>query len=500
MHPFLTFSDATKFADVARNLVHGLGFGSSFTFWQDNVFQIIRNTVFTDLRIPPVMPLSIALFFKIFGISDFAVIATSFFYFLITLVFIYLLAKTLFKNNLAAALSTTAVAFNYDLIDYATKGASESPFIFEIVAAAYFITLKKRWATASAVLILILMYFTRLQAFIYIGGLLLYYLLLNLSAKKATIYFVILSILALLFDRIIIRSFAGKYFLHSIIGSGITVINQFSLGNGTSDTLRSTGATMTLSLIEIAKSLFYNLYNFYKLLPQILNPYLFVLFAIGIFRWGKNKIQDSFKIASLFMIVVTLVVTAVSIPLFRYIHPVIPLVYIIAVGTLVWIIENIFTKSRLVALFSTVLVLFFAVGQTLGIFLLDSRFVNNTHNVGKPPVYVQLSYLLRDNTNNNQVVMTNLDTWGSWYGERKTVWFPLEPKQIIDPATGTIPFDSIYLTSYLIDDSNYYLGADWREIFNNPKDPLKWTCSGCSEIAKEFELKGVYKISASDDY
>ena len=142
----------------------------------------------------------------------------------------------------------------------------------------------------------------------------------------------------------------------------------------------------------------------------------------------------------------------------------------------------------------------FGVGQTIGILTLDSRFVASTHNIGKPPEYVVLAQILRSNTSPNQVVITNLDTWGSWYGERKTVWFPLEPGQIIDPSTGKIPFDSIYLTSYLIDDQNYYMGSGWREIFNNPKDSSKWTCKGCPEIAKEFKLKGIYKVQAGQDY
>ena len=113
---------------------------------------------------------------------------------------------------------------------------------------------------------------------------------------------------------------------------------------------------------------------------------------------------------------------------------------------------------------------------------------------------MELSKILKENTDPNQVVITNLDTWGSWYGERKTVWYPLEPKQIIDPVTGKIPFDAIYLTSYLINDANYYMGTDWRMIFENPKDPEKWTCDGCAKIAKEFTLKGTYEVPASNDY
>jgi hypothetical protein len=226
------------------------------------------------------------------------------------------------------------------------------------------------------------------------------------------------------------------------------------------------------------------------------------------------------------MVVLTLLVTAAGIPFFRYIHPVVPLVYIVGVGTLVGIINKFqipnhkqipssklqipnsklqtnskqVTKRSFLFIGSCILVLFLAVGQTLGIFLLDSRFEARTHNVGKPHVYVELSKILKENTEPNQVIVTNLDTWGTWYGERKTVWFPLEPKQLIDKRTQTIPFDAIYLTSYKIDDPNYYMGKDWRVIFENPKDKTKWKCDGCDKIAEEYELKGVYQIEPSKNY
>lgn len=306
-------------------------------------------------------------------------------------------------------------------------------------------------------------------------------------------------------DRFVLVPLTGKYFLYSIEGRGITAATQIVSNGSTSDSLR--GAVVDGGgILTLTKKIFYNLYNFYKLLPQIMSPYLFALFVIGLFKWGKDRVQNSFKSASLFMVAVTLLVTAATIPFFRYVHPVVPFVYIIAVGALVEItkwsasLRGQISKNKFIVLASIFLILLFGVGQTLGVLLLDSRFEANTHNVGKPPVYVQLSYLLCDNTNKDQVIITNLDTWGSWYGERKTIWFPLEPKQIIDPATGKIPFDAIYLTSYLMDDQNYYMGSDWRLIFNNPTDPAKWTCDGCSEIAKEYKLKGFYRVNANDDY
>jgi hypothetical protein len=433
----------------------------------------------------PFMPISIAGFFKIFGVTDLAVIATSFLYFLLILVFVFLLAKKVFKSNLIGVLSTLAVGFNYDIINCAISGASESPFIFEIVAAVYFISLRKKWGTAVAFLFLVLMYFTRPQAIVYILGLIIYYVFLKFSWKKATIY----SIGALVLG-------SAAYLLFSKQGA-IAVLQNLP-GIATSDSLR--GGTQSVGFLVLFKKLFYNLYNFYKLLPQIINPYLFTLFVIGIFRpSSKATERQAFKIASIFIVLATFLVTAITIPFFRYIHPVVPIIYIIAIDTLVWILAQITESKKFIILSSTFLILLFGVGQTLGVLLLDSRFERNTHNVGKPPVYVELSYLLRDNTNKDQVVVTNLDTWGSWYGERKTVWFPLEPKQLID-SSGKIPFDAIYLTSYLIDDQNYYMGVDWREIFDNPTNSKKWTCDGCGEIDKEFILKGVYIVSASGNY
>ena len=483
---YINFSDAAKFADIARNLINGSGFNCDFSFWSSKIWT------------PPVTSYSIAMFFKIFGTSDFAVIATSFFYFVLTLIFTFLLGRKIFNSKLVGFLSTIAVGFNYDLIYYATNGASESPFIFEIVAASYFASIRKKWAGVVTILFLVLMYFTRPQAFIYIAGIIFYWLLVNFKLKKSLIYFMGVTVAAFLFDRFVLFPLSGKYFLYSITGK--TFGFSFDQSSVASGVLRGAASTIGGGVVQIFKNIFYNLYNFFKLIPQIVSPYLFAVFAIGLFIKTRTKFESSFKIASVFMIALTLLVSAASIPFFRYLHPIIPLIYVIAVGTIVKILEFQMTKRTHLFLASCILILLFGVGQTLGVLLLDSRFERNTHNVGKPPVYVELSKILKTNTDPDDIVVTNLDTWGSWYGERKTVWFPVEPKQIIDPTTGKISFDAIYLTSYLIDDANYYMGNNWRMIFENPKDSSKWICDGCAEIATEFMVKGVYKVSATDDY
>jgi 4-amino-4-deoxy-L-arabinose transferase-like glycosyltransferase len=210
MLSFLTFSDSAKYADIARNLITGLGYGNSFSFWGKGIFEQMKQIIFPSSFTPPLMPFSIAAFFRIFGISDISVIASSFFYFILTLIFIFLLSRKIFKSNLVGAFSVLAVGFNYDMINYATNGASESPFIFEIVSASYFLTIKKKWANVVTILLLVLMYFTRPQAFIYIAGIILFWLLNNFKIKKAILYFIGILVIGVLVDYLVLMPLTGK--------------------------------------------------------------------------------------------------------------------------------------------------------------------------------------------------------------------------------------------------------------------------------------------------
>jgi 4-amino-4-deoxy-L-arabinose transferase-like glycosyltransferase len=511
---YLLFSDAAKFADVARNLISGLGYEGRFSFWSEGIINLSQRATFPSPWMPPLMPFSIAAFFKIFGISDFSVIATSCFYFILLVVFTFLLGRKVFSfvskktANVIGLLSALAVASNIDFLNYATQGATEPLFAFEIVAGAYFISLKKKWATGLGIIFMILMYFTRPQAFIYIAGLLLYWLLINFKNRKAILYFFGVIVCGLLVDKFILTNFAGRYFLYPIWARGQHALTQITTSSSSSDMLR--GAIENVTILSSAKKIFYYLYNYYKLLPQIASPYMWALFIIGLFKWGKNRMENSLKLVTIFMVIVTFLVAALTIPFFRYIHPIIPLVYLFAMATLVWIVQEMingqwliiekwpivkkFNKSQVITGISTLLILFFVVGQTLGVIFLDSRFKAARTNKGKPPVYVELSWVLKENTDPEDVIITNLDTWGSWYGERKTIWFPLKPDQLMPPEGKRIPFDVIYLTSYLMDDENYYMGEEWRQIFYNPENPEN------EFIADNFELKGFYQMTAKETY
>lgn len=471
----LTFSDSAKFADIARNIILSGKYVTNFTFF-DPQLPVGTGPVFASW-VPPLMPVSIALSFMVLGISDFSVQVVSGVFYLLLVASVFLLGRKIY-GEVVGFLATLAVAANPNFLEYATTGASEPLFTFEIITAAYLFVSRKKWASIVGLLTLVLMYFTRPQAIIYIFGLLLLFFTINFPLKRALGYFSAIFL-------------AGSLLFFLTSKQGAFAITQHLPGIPSSDALR--GGVQSITASALFKKAFYNIYNFYRLLPQIMSPYMWGFFIVGLIKWGKDRTENSVKAATIFMVSLTFIVMAITIPFFRYLHPIIPLVYLFAVANLVWIVAQIVKDRKRITLISFVLVFLFVIGQTLGIIFLDSRFKGKTVNEGKPPVYVVLSRILKENTVASDLVVTNLDTWGTWYGERRTVWYPLNPGQLnlIDTRN---PYDAIFLTSYLIDDENYFMGAEWRQIFKNPRSPQD------EFIAQNYKLAKEFSISADETY
>lgn len=204
MNLFLTFSDGAKFADIARNLVNGNGYSSNFSFFSTGIFKVLGNNLFSASGTPVAMSYAISIFFRIFGASDLSVIFTSVFFFALLVLATYLLGQRLF-GKLVGALSAIAVVANKDFLNYATSGASEPLFTFLAVISLYLILLKKWWTNILFFTSLALLYLTRPQGIIFIGILLLAWLLINFKVKKALAIFSLAIVGIFIFDRFIDR-------------------------------------------------------------------------------------------------------------------------------------------------------------------------------------------------------------------------------------------------------------------------------------------------------
>jgi hypothetical protein len=178
----------------------------------------------------------------------------------------------------------------------------------------------------------------------------------------------------------------------------------------------------------------------------------------------------------------------------RYVHPVAPLIIILGVEMLIFIIKKVVEEERTAYLFSLGFIIFFVVGPSLGQIFLDSRYLAKTVNMGKPPINYLLGRILGSQTQQADLIVTNLDTWGSWYGERKNVWLPLNPDQLIPPNGQETNIDAIFLTSYLASDPAQALGEEWQKVLDDPEhlsDPF---------IKSNFYLYKKFKISPSENY
>lgn len=493
---YLTFSDSAKMAEVGKSLVEGTGFGTKFILFSNHP-ELNTNGLFSARVIPPLAPYLIAESFKIFGVTDTAVIGVSTFFYVVLVLATYLSGKK-FWGSLVGFLAAVAVAVDINFLSYAVTGASETLFTAEIIIVLLLFTNKKIWSDIVGFGVLIAMYLTKPHAILYMATMFFYFIQLKTCNYKKTIKIYSLVILAgliivglgfvipgltfskLLLERILVSVSSNSAFAPA---NNVLRINESALG-----------PLIVANLIPILKKLFYNLYNFYKLLPNIFSPYLIALFVIALLRPVKDKIEKAFKITTVATIIIIFFVNAITIPLYRYLHPLMPLVYLLAIAELINIVRGIATKGRNVIFASGILVFFFVVGQSLGYIFLDSRFTNKTVNKDQPPVYVELAKILRDNTKSSDIVVTNLDTWGSWYGERRTIWYPLEPSQLGELDPKKVSVDAIYLTSYLMDDENNYMGSAWRQIFGNP------TKIQDHYIAENFKLKTIFNIDASSDY
>ena len=495
--PYLTFSDGAKYADLARNLREGQGYGIKYTLFPNATLDPIRPHLFSAYWMSPLLPVAYMIMFFLFGVSDSVVILTSSMFFVLSAIFVYLLGLKLFgklEGFLAALAFITHLAF----LGYATSGATETLFTLEILLIAYLFLCRKLWTNALGFIGFIVIYLTRPHAPIYIGLLWLFYIFLNFKSSKDIFKRVGLGVIVFILVELFAFKFQGKFFLVSVLSRGaITSLHYSAIepaNSGLREYIRNPWLIIFSNISILIKKFLYNLYNFYKLLPEIISPYLFSLFAIGLVIKSKDNTVKVYKLFVLLMLIVVFAINAITIPLYRYLHPTVPFIYILSTSVLVWIVRTSLTKKSLLTVVSLSIIGLFTVGQTLGYIFLDSRYKGKLVNKGKPPVYVVLSKILRENSSENQTVVTNLDTWGSWYGQRRTIWYPLKPSQLAEENSDRVSFDAIYLTSYLIDDENYYMGLEWREVLLNPKNIKDKYIRDNYKFVKEFS------VSADETY
>ncbi|MDP2860925.1 MAG: glycosyltransferase family 39 protein, partial [bacterium] len=485
-----------------------------------------KNFLMMDGLLPiginPLHPFLLSVGFRIFGVSDAVTIATSGVFYLLSALVLYFLGKKVF-GSLVGFLAALCFIFSPAMLDLAAIGASESLFILELILAAFLFYKNGKASCLFGFLTLAAMFLTRPSAIIYIVGFIFFFLAVNFRDRRQLFRAGGIFLLSWITLEFVIAKFSGPAF-YSPLQSFFYGVTRFSPSVAPTETLRGGMAGTAFAIKPFLTKFFYNLYNYYKLLPEIFSPYLVGFFALSVFHWGGERKQNIFKIAVFLMIATTFIAASAGLPLYRYVHPLTPFIYLFAVAEIVWVVGKIMESKHLGVIpacpesnlatdsgvipplagfprmtasniaTSFLLIFLFIIGQTIGQIFLDSRYLRKNVNPDKPPVYVKLALILKENTNPADFVVTNLDTWGSWYGERKTVWLPISPEMLKPDGGKPLKIDAVFLTSYKIDDPNHYLNKEWREALLSPER------ASDKFLTENFRPTKKFKIEAGETY
>ena len=481
---FLTFSDSAKYAEAAKNFILGLGLTIHHLFFASGAMSAFQINQGFTAGFPPLTSLVLSVFFKFFGASDKTVFITGVFFFILNLLLVFIIGKTLgrIKTGIISVAFFLSSLFFYE---YAFNFSSETLFIFEILLIV-FLYLKTKNIVLRWLLIGVTIYagvLTRQQTIFVAGALMLasygeivhnasqhlkkkLYVLGSVGALGGiALLFIILSPTQILQTSNISTKEAPGTFLRN---------EQMKLGSGES----------------LVSKVFYNTYNFAKSPERILPPTLLLLFISLLFvkTDEKTRFVKTFSAISFFSLILA---ASLTLPNARYIHPILPLIFICSVLSLEIIADKLISDNKLRTFFIVAIILLISL-PAIGHFTLDARFQNRLLNTSQPPVYRLIAKEMAIDIPRGHLIITNLDAWAAWYEGLTTMWFPISPDQL--SVGGKRPTaEYIVITNYLENDADFALG-EWKEVVYSPNKISNQL------LLENYELVKTFIIPAKDNY
>lgn len=472
---FLSFSDSVKVADAARQMVQGQGLVVHHSFFSSAGINAF-NGLGWPINFLPLNSLFLTAVFRFLPISDVTVMLTGLGFYILSGLLVLFLGRKLhsWRVGIVALIMFLGTQFFWN---YALNFSSETLFIFELLWWFWFLLGKKSKKILSVIPVL-MMIFTRPQWLVFVAAMALAWVWVKYGWKKALL-FVFSGGLVFLFLLYKPNSSVYLKSLYSI---------QTNVGVSQGEYLRGRPPNKIVLYPEIAKKFFFNTYNFAKDPGRIAPEIIITLFILGLFfNFGRNGrlLKATVVVALAFFTAAA----AVSIPNARYIHPLVPLMILIAATALVKVSEKLYGKNHPILL---VAVLGIFLVPSLGYLTLDARFRAKQFNNGQPPARWVIPQEMAKYIPPGQLVITNLDAWAGWYQDLSTMWFPLTP-DMLKATNGGGKVKYIVITNYLEDDADFALGP-WREVVydsDNIQDQY---------LKANFRVLTTFDISATDVY
>lgn len=470
---YLNFSDSVKYAEAGKNLALDGSYALHHSFFAYEYLENYQPSGFVA-EFSPFNSYLLGLIFLIFPVSDQTIVLTGALFFIITALFIFQFARREFSTKVGYV-AVLLFVFNKYFLEYAFNFSTEITFTLEVIVFAHLWSSKRRWL---CLIPLLAMYFTRPQFWPFIAA----------AAIGVTLEYVFektpyLPRLTKVLAVVLVGILALLVYTH---GNVVSLAGQFSgvirLDTSAAQGLALRGSeSLRLSYSGLVRKVFYNIYNFAKDSERLAPTGIFIFYLVSLFQFKKAQAFMRYHLLTLLVFSTFLLTAALTLPNARYVHPVMPLIFVLAAGALVKTTRLLMTRYSNLAL---ALVVGFILFANVGYLTIDTRFRNQHLNFGLPPAYVQISALLSQNTEKGQVIITNLDAWAAWYQELSTMWYPVNP-QMLEQIHHKVKY--IALTDYNTQDADFSLG-EWSPLLNQPDD------TGSELIEDHYLLKGEYFV------
>lgn len=476
LHPdFFHSPDAAIYANVARNIIQGKGATVDSTLPLLLTYYPPSPGPWPS-PYPLLFPLTVAFSFLIFGISEFSSALINGLFFVAALPLIYLLAEKFF-NKKVAVVSSLWYIFNPNLLYFSISGMTESLFIFLMTASIYLLFLEKNSFLFLSGVLIGLSFSTRFQGF------------LVLPIILGFVWFKKRRLLPLicLFIGFVSVTILSKFILPPIAEDYVSLNNHHLWTSIAEDSVFKNGVgrviePITFQLIRtnlklVIKKVVFNLYYLAQGLLTSTTPSLVVLYILSFFAPFSQKIRQ-FRLLTISLLLILAFFHLITIFNFRYLHPLLPLIIIIAAAAFLSFLEKfnpkkLFPYTAIFTFFFIIIPCFTSPGWGTSIQRALAR-------PRKPTIISILGKIAKDNTPPEAIIVSNEFAHLAWYGERKTIQWPanLDDFEKIDKEV--VPVDAIFLSSH---DFQTPLGPGWQELVDNPGN------FGDFRFAKKFKIK-----------
>ncbi len=469
------WSDSSIYADIARNFVNGKGFTSNTIM--PGLISYAPKTEYQNWPAfyPLLHPILIGIFFILFGISSFSVILTSGFFYIATIPFLFLLAKRIYSEKIAVY-SCLFYILSPIILDYSISGMSEPLFTFLIVVITFSV-FKKNFLLAG--ILVSLASLTKFQGNLLIPSILIL-IFQNQNKFKNISYFFVGFLSIFLARKILLPKNAFDY-------------TSFANNQLWSYIARDAFISPDKLFRQVSPVEFSDILHNYKLIffKLISNTYLFFQKFFSGFQVSisilalmalldKNQKDLQFKIFVASLLVTFSLFHILTYLDFRYLHPLIPLLMILASNFWVRFTEKMSFNLKYKLLFT----IFFII-PLLTFPGLATNIRNSLFNNKKPTQYQLISEFVDKNTGKDSVLVSDLAPSLVWQAQKKAIFLPESLNEMNNIDENYQKIDGILLYSH---EFKPHYEKDWQDLIDNPR-----------KIPGFYSAK-VLEIKAEDNY